>query len=73
MIQKQIPVSNKIQVKAPTPDEMIVVIILLSGLDSSSTDRVDMEMSVWKKGRRVLRALHLVMNSVTMILTLSCY
>ena len=62
MIQKEIAVSNKIHVKAPTPDEMIVVIILLSGLDSSSTDRVDMEMSVWKKGRRVLRALHLVMN-----------
>ena len=62
MIQKQMTVSNKIQVKAPTPHEMIVVIILLSGLDSSSTDRVDMEVSVWKKGRRVLRALHLVMN-----------
>ena len=65
MIHKQIPASNKIQVKAPTPDEVavITVVILLSGLDDpSSTDSVDSEVSIWKKGRRVLRALHLVMN-----------
>ena len=64
MTQKQIAASNKIQVKTPTPDEMavITVVILLSGLDSSSTDSVDSEVSVWKKGRRDLRALHLVMN-----------
>ena len=41
MIQKQIAASNKIQVKAPTPDEMII-----SGLDSSSTDSVGSEVSV---------------------------
>ena len=46
MIQKQIAASNKIQVKAPTPDEMIIVLILLSGLDSSSTDSVGSEVSV---------------------------
>ena len=64
MTQKQIPVSNKIQVKAPTPDEMavITVVILLSGLDSSPTNSVDSEVSGWKKGRRGLRAPHLVVN-----------
>ena len=64
MTQKQMPVSNKTQVKAATPDEMavITVVILSSGLDPSSTDSVDSEVSVWKRGRRGLRALHLVMN-----------
>ena len=60
MTQIQIAASNKMQVKAPTPDEMamIIVVILLSGLDSSSTDSVGSEVSVWKKGRRVMRVLH---------------
>ena len=67
MTQKPIAASNKMQVKAATPAVMAVitvVIVLRGGLDSSSTDSVDSEVSVWKKGRRGLRALHLVMNSV---------
>ena len=46
MIQKQIAASNKMQVKAPTPHEMIIVVIPLSVLDSSSTDSVGSEVSV---------------------------
>ena len=55
MTQKQIAASNKIQAKAVTPDvtAVITVVILLRGeLDSSSTDSVDSEVSVWKRGRR---------------------
>ena len=65
MTQKQIAASNKIQEKAATPDVMAVitvVIILRGGLDSSSIDSVDSEVSVWKKGRMKYEALHLVMN-----------
>ena len=46
MIQKEIAVSNEIQVKAPTPDEMAVITVVIGGLDSSSTDSVDSEVSV---------------------------
>ena len=53
MTQKQMTVSNNIQVKAATPavTAVITVVILLSGLDSSSTESVDSEVSVWKRGR----------------------
>ena len=72
MIQKQIAASNKIQVKAPTPDAMAMVTVVIGGFDSSSTDSVGSEVSVWEKGKRILRALHLVIYSVVIILTLSC-
>ena len=53
MTQKQIPASNKIQVKAATPDvtAVITVVILLSGGLGSPTDSVDCEVSVWNRGR----------------------
>ena len=53
MTQKQIAASNKIQVKAATPDvtAVITVLILLRGGLDSSTDSVDSEVSVWKRGR----------------------
>ena len=53
MTQKQIAVSNKIQVKAATPDvtAVITVVILLRGGLDSPTDSVDCEVSVWKRGR----------------------
>ena len=51
--QKQIAASNKIQVKAATPDvtAVITVLILLKGGLDSSIDSVDCEVSVWKRGR----------------------
>ena len=50
MTQKQIAASNKIQLKAPTPNmrAVITVVILLKGLNSSP---IDSEVSVWKRGR----------------------
>ena len=54
MTQKQIAASNKIQAKAATPDVMAVITVLIllrGGLDSSSTDSVDCEVSVWNRGR----------------------
>ena len=52
MTQKQIAASNKIQAKAATPDvtAVITVLILLRGGLDSSTDSVDCEVSVWKRG-----------------------
>ena len=55
------------QAKAATPDvtAVITVLILLrGGLDSSPTDSVDSEVSVWKRGRMRYEALHLVMNKI---------
>ena len=65
MTQRQIAASNTLQAKAATPDvtAVITVLILLrGGLDSSSIDSVDCEVSVWKRGRMKYEALHLVMN-----------
>ena len=53
MTQKQIADRNKTQLKALTPNRraVITVVILLRGLNSSSTDS---EVSVWKRGRMVV-------------------
>ena len=50
MTQKQIEASNKIQLKALTPNmrAVITVVIELVGLNSSP---IDSKVSVWKRGR----------------------
>ena len=52
MTQKQTAASNKTQLKTAIPNRraVITVVILLRGLDSSSTNS---EVSVWKRGRMV--------------------
>ena len=53
MTQKQIADRNKTQLNPLTPNRraVITVVILLRGLNSSSTDS---EVSVWKRGRMVV-------------------